>query len=398
MIIGIDASRANQACKTGTEWYSYHIIVNLAKIDSKNQYILYTKDPLKDGLKNLGKNFTSRVLKWPPKILWSQIRLSVEMFFNPPDLLFVPAHTLPLIHPKKTVTTCHDVGFERYPQLYAKKEIGGQSSLVKKLLFVLVKILTLGRFGNNELDYHRFAMHFAVKHTTKIITPSFFTAKELIYFYPQAKGKIFTTHLGLNFDIYRKIIDQTAITAVLNKFSLKLPFIVFTGRLEQKKNITGTIETFYQFKRKFKLKHQLVLIGKPGYGFEIAEKLIQEYNFQNEVKQIGWVEDHDIALIYNAADALLFLSHYEGFGFPPLEAQACGLPVLASDRGSLPEVLSDSAVLVAAESSEKAAVELYRLIKNQDLRRQLIEKGLARVKMYSWQKCAKKTLEILETS
>jgi len=398
MKIGIDASRANSDYKTGTEWYSYHLIVNLAKIDQENHYILYSKEPLKNGLKNLGQNFKSRVLNWPPKLLWSQIRLSLEMLFNPPDLLFVPAHTLPLIHPSKTVTTCHDVGFEKYPELYAKKEIGGQSSFVKKIIFVLVKILTLGRFGNNELDYHRFAMRFAVKHATKIITPSFFTAKELINFYPQAKGKIFTTHLGLNHDIYRKINNQAAITPVLNKFSLKIPFIVFVGRLEQKKNIVGIIESFKRFKMKYKSNHQLVLIGKRGYGFEKAEELIQKYSLEGEIKQIGWVNDNEIAAIYNAAEALLFLSCYEGFGFPPLEAQACGLPVLASDRGSLPEILEDSAMLVAAESCEQAADGLYQLINNQDLRKKLIEKGLARVKRFNWQNCAKSTLEIFESS
>jgi hypothetical protein len=123
MIIGIDARRANQISRTGTEWYSYVLIKEFAKLDQKNQVILYMKDPPMEDFHNLPDNFQIKQLGWPIKRFWHQGRLSLEMLFNKPDVLFVPAHTIPLVHPPKTVTTCHDVGFEQFPELYTDSEL-----------------------------------------------------------------------------------------------------------------------------------------------------------------------------------------------------------------------------------------------------------------------------------
>ena len=135
-----------------------------------------------DDLKDLGDNFYNKVLKWPPKFLWSQLRLSLEMLFKKPDVLFVPAHTIPIIHPKNTVTTCHDIGFEEFPELYTQKKIGG-NSFFSIIIAFLVKICTLGKYSNNELDYHRFSMRLAVKKAKIIITPSKFTSDEIKKYY-----------------------------------------------------------------------------------------------------------------------------------------------------------------------------------------------------------------------
>ena len=116
MVIGIDASRANKKFKTGTEWYSYYLIINLIKLDSENKYILYSDQPLSSSFLfdlDLEKNTHVRVkvLKWPSKYLWTLGRMSLEMIFCRPDVLFVPAHVLPFFSPKKTINTIHDVAF-----------------------------------------------------------------------------------------------------------------------------------------------------------------------------------------------------------------------------------------------------------------------------------------------
>src|SRR3989344_9672800 len=103
MIIGIDASRANEQERTGTEWYSYHLIQEFKKLDHQNEFRLYSPSSLRDGLEKMPSNFSSRVLRSVTDMLWTQTRLSMEMLVRPPDVLFVPAHTIPLIHPKKTV-------------------------------------------------------------------------------------------------------------------------------------------------------------------------------------------------------------------------------------------------------------------------------------------------------
>ncbi|MFH1366776.1 MAG: glycosyltransferase family 1 protein [Patescibacteria group bacterium] len=395
MIIGIDASRANQDFKTGTEWYSYYLIQNLALIDQENQYILYTKEPAKEGLINLGKNFKNKVLKWPPNLMWSQLRLSMEMIFNRPDVLFVPAHTIPIIHPKKTVTTCHDVGFERYPELYATKAIGPKKGPLKAILNLFIKIISFGRFSGHELDYHRFSMRFAVKHAWKIITPSNFTKSEIKHYYPFAKENIYSVYSGINHKNYNSARDDRRIQEVMNKYGLKTPFFVFIGRLEEKKNIVGLLEVFNMFIKEYKTDHQLVLIGQPGYGYEKAKNYIVKNNIQDKVKEIGWISEEEVASIYKSAEALIFLSFYEGLGLPPLEAQACGLPVLASDRGSLPEILQNTALITDPSDFKGATKKLHQITADERIKKEHIDQGLGHVKDFSWINCAKKTRHIL---
>ena len=158
MIIGIDASRANRCHKTGVEWYAYYLIRWLSKLDEKNEYILYTDQPLRGGLldltgeqykpnddccesvkyhkkgyqilKSSHNNFKAKILKWPFRYFWTQGRMSLEMIFNRPDILFVPSHTLPIIHPKRSVVTNHDVGFEKEGELYEGQKIGPQGNLM----------------------------------------------------------------------------------------------------------------------------------------------------------------------------------------------------------------------------------------------------------------------------
>ena len=163
MLIGIDASRANRKFKSGTEWYSFYIIRWLAKIDDKNQYILYTDKPL-TGLmldlisdefnnecgyevkyENNGwqkilspyNNFRAKILKWPYNFLWTQGRLSLEMLLNKPDVLFIPSHTLPVIHPKNSIVTIHDVGFKRVARLYDHNKIGPDNKGGKKIINIM---------------------------------------------------------------------------------------------------------------------------------------------------------------------------------------------------------------------------------------------------------------------
>jgi len=175
MIIGIDASRANKLEKTGTEWYAYHIIEEIKKLaDHNDQYILYSKEKLRGQLAILPRNFKSKVLNWPFKYLWTQFRLAWEMVLNKPNVLFVPAHTIPVICPSKTITTLHDIGFEKYSHLYSQRGIG------PKIFGILVKIFTFGRYSNTELDYHRWSARLAFKKAKRIITVSHFSKNEIV--------------------------------------------------------------------------------------------------------------------------------------------------------------------------------------------------------------------------
>ncbi len=369
MIIGIDASRANKKERTGTEWYSYHLIKNLAQIDLKNEYVLYFKEKPRDDLSGLPPNFHPLVLSWPPRYLWSQMRLSARMLHKKPDVLFVPAHTIPLVHPGNTVTACHDIGFERLPALYSKK----------------------------ELRYHRFSMRLAVKSAARLITVSEFSKNEILGYYQYPEERI--TAIGdREREECKKILQKYQLLSEHSQGGGYLPFIFYTGRLEAKKNIVSLIKAFKILKssRQYHIPHRLVLAGTPGYGYErIEEELKNLGYFQREVIQTGWLPSEELCALYNFASCFVLPSFYEGFGIPILEAFACGVPVAASWAASIPEVAGEAALLSDPNDPEDLAYKIYIAISNQTIREECVKRGFQRLPRFSWRICAQKTLEVI---
>lgn len=369
MTIGIDASRANKIEKTGTEWYSYHLIQELKKItDQKDQFILYSRESLRGDLGALPPNWQSRVLNWSPQKLWTQVRFSAEMWQRPPELLFVPAHILPTIRPEKVVTTCHDVAFLRLPQVYDWA----------------------------SLKYQKLAVKFALRHATKIIAVSEFTKSELIEFFKISPERIVVVPNGYDSERYKIIEDRGEVEKVLIKYNIRGSYVLYTGRLELKKNIPGLIEAFKILKKNYKQPLKLVLIGQPGFGFEKVTKAIIENNLSDEIIMPGWVGKDDLPHLMNGAAAFVFPSLYEGFGIPVLEAMACGTPVVASGIPALREVAGEAAYLVDPYSVENIAEGMNRVLTDEFLREDLKIRGLRQVKDFSWEKCARETWKVLE--
>ncbi len=367
MLIGVDASRANNIEKTGVEWYSYHIIRAMMKKDRKNRYFLYSREPLQGGLEDRPGNWESRVLKWPFR-LWTQLRLSWEMLINSPDILFISAHAIPFIHPhgpKRTITTLHDIGFERFPELYSPA----------------------------ERAYHRWAVKFALKHVDTAITVSQFSKDEMIRAYGADPEKIKVVHLAYDHESYRVIMDQRAINNVLHKYNIDRPYLLYVGRLEKKKNTLRLIKAFARLNDK---DMKLVLVGKKGFGSEKAEAYIEKEGLKDRVIMPGWVEQDDLPYLLNGARAFIFPSLYEGFGMPILEAMACGCPVLCSNTTALPEVAGDAALLINPCDKKELARGMEMIIEDIELRNMLINRGLQRAKDFSWEKCAEETMKILE--
>lgn len=381
MKIGIDASRANSDQKTGVEWYAYFLIQELKMIEIKTKiktedeitFVLYSDKPLKGELARLPEGWSSKVLKWPPNRLWTQIRLSLEMLINPPDVLFIPAHVFPIIHPKKTVMMVHDVAAARFPQSY----------------------------NWFERWYSLWSAKYAVKKLWRVIVPSQFTKNELqketrIQGYKDTR--ISVVHHGYD-TRYRKIEDKIEIEEVLKKYGIEKPFIMTIGRLEEKKNTKRIVEAFNLLKRKnnqssiFNL--QLLLVGKPGYGYDKVKKAIESSRFRDDIITPGWIDEEDLPYLMNAAEVFVFPSLYEGFGMPILEALACGTPVVASKQTSLEEVGADAAEYVDAGNSEDIARAISRLLTDENFKNQSIQKGLQRATQFSWETCAQKTLSIL---
>ncbi len=367
MIIGIDASRANREQKTGIEWYSYHLIQELKKISLApgDKFILYTPFKLQGSLAELPINWEERVLKWPPKYLWTQVRLAWEMIFRSPDLLFVPAHCSPLFSWVKKVVTVHDLGFKHFPKAYSWFQ----------------------RF------FYFFSHYWSLKMAQQIIVPSEFTKNDILKNFCSPKGKITVIPLGYATEKALPNIPLD-IDLVLNKYKIKKPFFFYLGRLEKKKNIIGLIKA-YQKLKKYNQEIEipsLVLGGKPGYGYtEIKKEILAS----EDINEIGYIDSEDLSVLYSSAIALVFPSFYEGFGLPLLEAMANNCPVLTSNAGSLPEVGGDAVLYFNPRDPEDIKNVMLKIIKNKGLRENLVEKGKKRVQSFSWQKCSQSTKKVL---
>jgi glycosyltransferase involved in cell wall biosynthesis len=422
MLIAIDASRANRQQKTGTEWYSYYLIRWLAKLDSANQYILYSDKPLTGGLLDLGtpqyipssgcfeevvvdkngwqtikcpfNNFKVKILKWPFNFFWTQGRLSWEMIWQRPDILFVPSHALPVIHPRRSVVTIHDIAFEKNNKFYQPEEINRESN--QPVLNFLVKLFTLGRYGAKTLDYLRWSTKYSLNHAKQIITISHYTKDDIINFYHTDDKKIAVIHNGYNRFLYKKIVDQVAIKKVLEKYSISGSYILYLGRIENKKNIPRLIEAFSIMRQNNPtVKHKLVLAGKASYDYDDTNYAIQEFGLTNEVIMTGWVDENDLPYFYSGATAFVFPSNYEGFGIPLLQAMACGTPIATSCCTAIPEVVGDAALLFNPLSVQSIAETMEKIIVDENIRHKLITAGEERIKQFSWQKCATETLNLL---
>lgn len=427
MLIGIDASRANKGHKSGTEWYSYYIIRWLAKIDSKNQYILYSDKPLTGGLLDLTTkqhfeknfqdesehiqfdkkgfqelksphdNFKAKVLKWRFSFCWTQIRFSWEMLLGKPDVLFIPAHALPVIHSKRSIATIHDIGFEKERRLYSSDYLGPRGGIFRYIFNLLFRLFTLGRYGATVLDYHSWSSRFSLKHAKKVITVSNFSKKEIQGAYHPKQDKISVIYHGYNKFLYKKIYKEEEIKKVLERYDIKGPYIFYVGRLEKKKNTPALIEAYAIAKEEHKeIRHKLVLSGDASHGYDEVKYMIHEFNLESDVIITGWIPEVDMPYLYNGASAFVFPSLYEGFGIPLLQAMACGTPIIASRAGSIPEIAGNAVVLFDPNNVKSMAEAISKIILDDNLRQNLIKNGFGRVKDFSWEKCARETLVEIE--
>jgi len=357
--LGIDASRANKKERTGVEKYCFQIIQHLKQVlPAEVQVILYSKTPLNYGLEQLPKNWKNKVLSWPGP-LWTQVRLSLEMFCHSPDILFVPGHVFPFLHPYRTVLTIHDVAAAEFPQSYN--------------------------------FFERFYSLYPAKRSKalyKIITPSDFTKKQLQQHFSIDSSKIRVIPHG-----YIENCKGVQDPDVLNKYNVQQPFLLFLGRIETKKNVERIISAYNKLRSEKKL--ELVLAGKPGYGYKKIKQKINSSNYEEDIKELGWIDEQDKLNLISNSELLLIPSLYEGFGFPVLEAFDCETPVIASENTSLKEVGGKALFYVDPHSVDSIFQAIEKSLNNQKLRKKKIKIGRERLDKFSWHKAAKKTAKVL---
>lgn len=381
MHIGIEASRANREKKTGVEWYAYHLIRSLQDLPGsrEHEWSLYANTPLTGELVRPVDHWNEVRLSWPPTYLWTQIRLSIEMYRHPPDVLFVPAHVLPRIIPRKSVVTVHDIGFHRHPELYT-----GFHSIPNVRTNAPVKLL---EWTTRDI----------VRRASKIITVSIFSQQEIVDAYHLDPSRVFVIPVGIDPVRYHRM-DGASCDRVLANQSISSPFFLYIGRVEAKKNVLALVKAFEQFSlaRGVGDPFRLVLAGPVGAGSEEVMQAISNSPVRDRIRVCGYItEDKKIALL-SMATALIHPAWYEGFGITPIEALACECAVICSRVASLPEVVgSDHALWFDPASVDEIAERMTECVRYPDATHDRTALGTQWISRYRWDAIAKQTLDVL---
>lgn len=374
MIIGIDASRVENKEKTGVEQYALNIIQQLKKqIPEDVDVFVYSRIPLTGFVADFPSNWKNKVLRWPSFrfSLWTQIRLSLELLFYPVDVLFIPAHVFPLIHPKKTIIMIHDIAAIRFPESYS--------------LF--------------EAWYSVWSAKKACKKLYKIIVPSEFTKTELVELCNANQDKISVIQHGFshiitnNINEIETLVDNKLSNSILKKYNINSPYILCVGRIEEKKNTRRVVQAFDLLKKHFNI--QLVLVGNPGYGFADVIKQINSSSYKKDIIQTGWLPEYEVRNLMRCAKVFVYAGVYEGFGLPILESFFAGTPLVCARGHAAEEVGADAALYVDAENVNEIEHAIQKFLSDVDLCQEYIEKGRIQLEDFSWEKAGKETVSIL---
>jgi glycosyltransferase involved in cell wall biosynthesis len=349
--------------KTGDRTYALNLARALAAVDGENEYLLYTWEPttLLDGL---GPRTAGVLLPASPLWTWTPFVFPGDLRRRRADLAHVQYITPP-VAPCPLVTTIHDVAFRRFPHLFPLKH--------RLLLNWLVPL--------------------SARLAVAVITGSEATKRDLVELYDLPPEKIAVTPYAAD-AAYRPMDREQARELVARRLGVPAPYLLSVGVLQPRKNLPRLVRAYTRVARE--IPHRLVLVGKEGWAPDELRDAVAACPPGREPLFTGYVPDADLPALYAGADLFLYPSLYEGFGLPPLEAMACGAPVITSDTSSLPEVVGDAGVTVDPEDEEAIGEAIVRLLADRRRRADLRERGIRRAAGFTWERTARETVAVYE--
>jgi len=368
MLIGIDASRAVARQPTGTEHYSLHLIRSLAQIATPRHTLrLYLRDmPDADALPR-GGSVEWRLLG--PRRLWTHVGLATELLRDPPDLLYVPAHVLPILARVPSVATVHDLGYRHHPETHTARS--------------------------------RWYLEWSTRHNARqaahLIVDSRATAHDLERLLGVPPSKMTVAYPAGSGEVER-VSDEARVAAVRQRHGLAGPYMIAVGTLHPRKNLELLVDAFGDLCTSGEAPEALriVLAGKRGWMWEPLLARIRERGLEGRVLCTGYLDPAEISALLTGAVAMVMPSLYEGFGLPVLEAMACDLPVIISNASSLPEVGGDATLYVDPHDQDGWREAMARVLVDTDLRQEMVRKGREQLARFSWERCAATVLSVLE--
>lgn len=365
MIIGVDAGClgiTDDRLKVGVYRMSVNLLSEILKIDKKNFYKLYSFLPIDSKfLKNFGRRVENKVIV--PSIGWMKIWLPLELKRNPVDVFLGLSQSLPrLPYKTKGIVFIHDLTFEKYPKWF-------------------------------ENSYSKMSANtkVAVKEADRIVSVSKSTKNDLLKQFPNLnKNIIKVIYEGFDSRFKNKSLQNSK--KIKEKFEIDNPFFLFVGTLKPSKNIPNIIRAFYKF-IKSGYDYQLVICGSNYW----MDSEINNLDLENKVKLLGFVSDDVLVYLYSNAELFVSPSFNEGFGLTYLEAAQFNLPIIASNKGSVFEVLGKGAYYVDPSSVEDICQAFEKIVTNKRLRDKLITLAKKNIKKFSWKKSAKQLLHLLKS-
>jgi glycosyltransferase involved in cell wall biosynthesis len=374
MKIGID-SRFASGDRRGIGNYTLNLIQNLAGIDSENQYVLYIDRDDDEGVLPKRANFKTKRISPSNYLLWEQIALPLQARRDSLDILHCTGNTAPIFIDQRMrlISTIHDVMY-----LKDHHELVESASLYQRA----------GRF------YRRTVVPRTIDQLSMAITVSEFSKNDISKHIHRFKnGFIRVTHEAAGIEFYHSDRCE-ALEKIQDKFNFAGDYILALGALDPRKNTELVIQKFIELKNECHFNEKLLIVGVPNWRQTDFYKIVQRSDRSKDIMFLDFVSGKDLTLLYSAATVFLYPSLYEGFGIPPLEAMACGVPVITSNTTSIPEVVGNAALLIDPVNGEEFKSALMRLLTDGTFRDVLRERGFKQARKFSWRKMALETLEV----
>ncbi len=369
MNIWIDGYEANIKQRLGSSQVAFELIRHIEKNDKQNEYtILIPSIPLDDmPLERVG--FKYKILK--PKKLWTKIALPLALYTakQKPDLIFSPTHYIPWFSPVKRIVTVFDLSFLHFPKMFTKRDLWQLKNWTK----------------------------FSIQNADHIITISNFSKKDIISQYKLDNSRVSVAYPGFNKKIFMPKQKDEKSKQILDKYQIKDTYIIYIGTIQPRKNLIRLMEAVSRIEGL-----NLIIAGKTkgegreGWMFEETLQTPKNLAIEDRVKFLGFVPTEDLPVLISNSIAFIQPSLWEGFGIPVVEAMACGVPVLVSDRCSLPEVAGKAGLSFNPYSVDQIEQAIRTIVSDKKLHNKYSKNALIQSKKFSWDKMSREVIKIFK--
>jgi glycosyltransferase involved in cell wall biosynthesis len=363
--IAIDARKLRDF---GIGTYVRNLLRHLARLDDRTEFVVLCRDEDRAFAAELGENFRAVPERSRAYSIREQFAVPLNLRREGAHLFHAPHYVLPPLTPCRSVVTIHDCIHLRFPQ-YLPNKLG--------------------------YAYARTALWVAAHRSARVLTVSEASKRDILRYFRIPESKISVIYNAID-ERFNEEPAADEVMRIQERYQLYDPFVLYAGNIKPHKNLERLIEAFYTIRRGELAHVKLLIIGDQISKYAALRRTVHRYKLHKHVRFFGFVADATLAILYRLARVFVFPSLYEGFGLPPLEAMASGTPVITSNVSSLPEVVGDAAMLINPYEPDAIAGAMRRVLSDDRLHDDMRERGLARVREFSWDRSVRRVREIYD--